>query len=117
MKMAEEGLQQKRLEQKISFDDFEKIELRVAKIISVEDVPNADKLYRLEIDLGSEKRQLVAGIKQDYSKEELAGKQVIVVANLQPARIKGIESNGMLLAVKAKEGYTLVTADREAEFS
>jgi len=103
--------------QEISLEEFEKIDLRIGKIISVEEIPNASKLYKLQVDLGSEKRQLVAGIKEFYSKEELIGKQIIVVANLKPAKIKGIESQGMLLAVKTKEGYTLVTTDKEAELS
>lgn len=101
--------------QEINLEDFEKIDLRIGKIISVEEIPNASKLYKLQVDLGAEKRQLVAGIKEFYSREELLGKQIIVMANMKPAKIKGIESQGMLLAVKTKEGYALVASDREAE--
>lgn len=98
----------------ITFDEWQKIELKTAKIISVEDIPGKDKLYKLGIDLGSEKRTLVAGIKQFYSKEQLEGMAIIVVANLAPAKIAGIESNGMLLAVKNEKGeYSLVTVDGE----
>ncbi len=96
----------------IKFDEWKKIELRTAKILQIEDILGKDKLYKLEIDLGNEKRTLVAGIKPYYSKEELQGKTIIVVANLEPAKIGGIESNGMLLAVRDAEGkYKLLSAE------
>ena len=96
----------------IKFDEWKKIELKTAKILSAEDIPGKDKLYKVQIDLGSEKRTLVAGLKQHYSKEELQGKTIIVVANLEPTRIAGIESNGMLLAVRDAEGkYRLLGAE------
>ena len=86
-------------EEKISYDDFAKLDLRVATIKKVEGIEGADKLLKLEIDLGEEKpRTLVAGIKKYYEKENLIGKQIIIVANLEPRKMKGIESNGMLLA-------------------
>ena len=99
----------------ITFDEWQKVELKTAKIISAEDIPGKDKLYKLGIDLGSEKRTLVAGIKHFYTKEQLEGKTILVIANLAPAMIAGIESKGMLLAVKNSEGkYSLVTTDGEA---
>ena len=84
----------------ISFEDFKKIDLRVAKVLSAQDHPNADKLYVLRVDLGSEERQLVAGLREYYSQEQLLGKSVVIVANLEPAVLRGVESQGMLLAVQ-----------------
>ena len=81
----------------ITFDDFKKIELKVAEIKAVEDIEGADKIYKLTIDVGEE-RTLVAGIKPWYTKEELIGKKVVVVANLEPRKIRGVESRGMILA-------------------
>lgn len=96
----------------ISFADWQKAELRAAKIISAEDIPGKDKLYKLQIDLGPEKRQIVAGLKPYYSKEELEGKTIIIVANLEPRQIAGIESQAMLLAARASDGsYRLVSID------
>lgn len=82
----------------LSFDEFMKIDLRVAVIRSAERVPGTDKLLRMEVDLGEETRQLVAGIATAYEADSLIGKRIIVVCNLQPARIRGVESRGMLLA-------------------
>ncbi|QQE12657.1 methionine--tRNA ligase subunit beta [Planctomycetota bacterium] len=87
----------------ITFDDFMKIDLRVATIIEAEFHPNADRLLKLQIDLGEEKRQICAGIKGHYEPEDLVGKQIVVVANLAPRKIRGEESNGMLLAASAGE--------------
>ncbi|MFZ0131665.1 MAG: methionine--tRNA ligase subunit beta, partial [Desulfobacterales bacterium] len=96
----------------VSIDDFAKIDLRVATIIKAEAVPRANKLLRLEIDLG-ERRTIVAGIAGSYTPEELAGKQVIVVANLKPAKIMGILSNGMLLAAVGDSGTSIATPERK----
>jgi methionyl-tRNA synthetase len=82
----------------ININEFFRLELRVAKVLAAEGVPKTDKLLKLEVDLGSEKRQLVAGVAQVYEPDALVGKNIIVVANLQPARIRGVESRGMLLA-------------------
>ncbi|MDP8212857.1 MAG: hypothetical protein P9X22_06175 [Candidatus Zapsychrus exili] len=82
----------------ISIEDFAKAEIKIAKIKEVEDHPNADRLYVVKIDLGEEERQIVAGIKSSYEKEYLIGKLIAVVTNLEPATIRGVESNGMLLA-------------------
>lgn len=84
--------------EKITIEDFKKVHLRVAKVIEVTPHPNADRLIVLKIDLGSETRQICAGIKAFYQPEELLGKYVVVVANLQPAVLRGVESNGMMLA-------------------
>ncbi len=100
----------------ISFKEFKKIELKVAKILEVEDIPAKDRLYKIKIDLGSEQRQIVAGLKEYYSKEELLGKNIVVVANLEPAVIAGIKSEAMLLAAKNKEGkYRVIFADESIE--
>ena len=84
----------------ISFKDWEKMDLRVGKVTSVEEIPGADKLYKVEVDLGKEfgKRTLVAGIKENYKKEDIKGKQIIVLTNLEPRVMKGTKSEGMLLA-------------------
>jgi methionyl-tRNA synthetase len=82
----------------ISIDDFAKVELRVAQILVAERIPKADKLLRLEVDLGYEKRQILAGIAQYYEPEKLIGRKIVIVANLAPRKMRGLESNGMLLA-------------------
>ena len=101
------------LAEEISIDDFKKVDLRVALIESVTPVPKADKLYKLELNLGFEKRFVVSGIRQYYAPEDLVGKKAIIVANLRPARIRGVDSKGMLLAAenpeKGKEGISIVT--------
>ena len=98
----------------VSFQEFKQIELKAAKIVLVEEVPGKDKLYKLKIDLGSEQRTIVAGLKTFYSAEQLNGKTIVVVANLEPATIAGIKSEAMLLAVQNIEGnYSLVTTDGE----
>jgi methionyl-tRNA synthetase len=86
------------LESIIDFKDWQKLKLKVGKILEVENVESADRLYKLKISLGKEERILVAGLKEFYEKEELENKIVIVFTNLQPRKIKGIESRGMLLA-------------------
>jgi methionyl-tRNA synthetase len=88
----------------LTIDDFRNVELRVATILAAEPHPNADRLLVLKVDLGSEQRQLVAGIRAHYDPATLIGKQVVVVANLQPAMLRGVESQGMLLAASDAEG-------------
>jgi methionyl-tRNA synthetase len=83
---------------RLSIDRFFETELRVARIVAAEPVENADKLLKLQVDLGDEQRQIVAGIAKSYEPEALVGRRIIVVANLKPARIRGVESQGMLLA-------------------
>ncbi len=90
--------------QRISIDDFAKVDLRVAQILVAERVPKADKLLRLEIDLGSEKRQILAGIAQHYEPEKLIGRKIVIVANLASRKMRGLESNGMLLAASLPDG-------------
>ena len=90
----------------ISIEDFLKIDLRIARVLEVEPHPKADRLLRLQIDLGSERRQLVAGLAEHYTPEDLIGRQIVVVANLKPAKLRGEVSQGMLLA--AAEGSKVV---------
>ncbi|HHW17382.1 MAG TPA: methionine--tRNA ligase [Firmicutes bacterium] len=99
----------------ITIDEFRKLDLRVARVISCERVPGAEKLLRLEVSFGEEKRQIVAGVALHYSPEELVGKQVVVVYNLKPATIRGIQSNGMLLAAKDENVLSVLTLDREVK--
>ena len=87
----------------IQYDEFAKLDLRVATIIDAENHPNANRLLKLKIDLGGEKRQICAGIKAYYAPDELIGRQIVVVANLAPRKIRGEESNGMLLAAIVME--------------
>jgi len=88
----------------ITFDDFMKVELRVAEIKVAERIPKSDKLLRLEVDLGTEKRQILAGIAEHYAPETLIGRRIIIVANLAPRKMRGLESQGMLLAASLGEG-------------
>ncbi|MBO8154175.1 methionine--tRNA ligase [Thermovirga sp.] len=102
-------------EEQITIDDFKKVELRVAKIVSVEPVPKADKLYKLDLDLGYERRTIVSGIREAYTEEELKGKKIIVICNLKPAKLRGVVSNGMLLAAETPDGkgIALLTVDSD----
>ena len=101
----------------ISFDNWQKIDLRAGKILKAEDIVNADKLLKLEVDVGEEKpRILVAGIKKHYEKEELIGKRCIVFCNLEPRIMKGIKSDGMILAVDdEKRNVFLIQSETEIE--
>ncbi len=96
-----------------TLEEFKKLELRVADIVAVEDHPQADRLYVIRIDLGGREKQIVAGIKGSYSKEELVGKQVVVVDNLDPAILRGVESQAMLLAAQDAEGTVIITPLRK----
>ncbi|MBN1381096.1 MAG: methionine--tRNA ligase [Deltaproteobacteria bacterium] len=98
----------------ISYEDFEKIDLRVAEILAAENIPGAKKLLKLRIDMGEE-RTIVAGIAQDYKPEALVGKKIVVLCNLKPTKLMGVESNGMLLATDGVDGVTLLGFDREPE--
>ena len=108
----DEEKQEKQSEQ-ISIDYLKKVDLRTAKVIQAEKVENADKLLKLQIELGSEKRQLVAGLAQDYTPEQITGKTIIMVANLEPAKIRGVESQGMLLAAVEDGKPVLLTTDKD----
>jgi len=97
----------------INYKDFEQLDLRIAKILKAEKFEGTDKLLVLEIDLGEEKRQLIAGIAQEYLPESLIGKKIVVVANLEPKEIKGKLSQGMLLAVDSSQGPVLLVPEGE----
>jgi methionyl-tRNA synthetase len=99
--------------QLLDIQDFAKVELKVAAVIGAEKVEGADKLLKLIIDIGSEKRQIVAGIAKHYSPEELIGKKIVVVTNLKPAKLRGIESNGMLLAASDENTVSILTPLRD----
>ncbi|HNT60542.1 MAG TPA: methionine--tRNA ligase subunit beta [Candidatus Bilamarchaeaceae archaeon] len=97
----------------VAYEDFEKLDLRAAKVVAAERVEGSEKLLRLEVELGDGKRQLVAGIGKHYAPEEVVGKSIVVLANLEPKMIKGLESQGMLLAAWDEGNVVLVTLDRE----
>jgi methionyl-tRNA synthetase len=95
---------------KISIDDFAKVELRVAQVKTAERVKGADKLLRIEVDLGTEVRQLVAGIAEAYEPESLIGRKVVIVANLAPRKLRGLESNGMIVAASPEGGKPVLAS-------
>jgi len=100
----------------ITIDEFAKVELRVAVVLAAERVPKTEKLLKLDLDMGSEQRTIVSGIAEFYAPEALVGKRIVVVANLKPARIRGVESRGMLLAAGGRapgEELGLVTLDSD----
>lgn len=98
----------------ITIDDFSKIELKVGTILEAEDVEGAEKLLKLKVDLGEENpRQILAGIKKWYTPEDLIGKQVVVVANLEPRMMMGLESQGMMLAADSEDGPVFLTAPKQ----
>ncbi len=97
----------------ITIEDFKKIELKVAEIKEVSEHPNADRLYVITVDLGDRTKQVVAGIRSSYQKEDLIGKQVVVVDNLEPALLRGVESQGMILAASDEEGIAVVSPARK----
>jgi methionine--tRNA ligase beta chain len=99
----------------ISIDEFRKIELRVATIKSAEAHPNADRLLVLQIDLGSEQRQICAGIRNHYTPEELVGRQIVVVANLETAQLRGLESQGMLLAASDDGRVVILSPEKTVQ--
>jgi methionyl-tRNA synthetase len=93
----------------ITIDDFQKIHLKTAKVLTAERVPKSEKLIKLQVDLGTEQRQIVAGIGKTYDPETLIGKTIVIVANLKPAKLMGVESQGMVLAAGDAEVKSLVT--------
>ncbi|MFX1313631.1 MAG: methionine--tRNA ligase subunit beta, partial [Promethearchaeota archaeon] len=97
----------------ISYDEFQKLDIRVAKIEKVEKVPKADRLYKLTIDLGTEKRIIVAGLAQFYKPDELKGKKFIFLANLEPRKLRGITSQGMLLAAVDGDNVSILIPDKD----
>lgn len=105
-------------EAEISIDDFKKVEMRVARVLKVEEIPKSKKLYKLEVDLGYETRTVCSGIKAFFTPEELVGKKVILVTNLKPVKLCGVESNGMILCASVKkdgvsEQLTLITPEKD----
>jgi tRNA-binding protein len=99
----------------ISIDEFRKVELKVATIKAAEPHPNADKLMVLQVDLGSEQRQICAGIRNHYAPEQLIGRQIVLVANLETAKLRGLESQGMLLAASDEGRVILLTPEKAVE--
>jgi methionine--tRNA ligase beta chain len=97
----------------VSYNAFKEMEIRVGKVLEIEDIEGADKLYLVTVDIGIEVRKLVAGIKPWYTKEELVGKTVVVLVNLEPKVIRGVESKGMLLATLSDGKLSMLTTDRE----
>lgn len=95
---------------KITIDDFAKVDLRVGQVKVAERVPKSDKLLRLEIDIGSEVRQVLAGIAEAYAPETLVGRKVVIVANLAPRKMRGLESNGMIVAASIEGGRPVLAA-------
>ena len=96
----------------INIEEFRKIELRVGVVKTAEAHPNADRLLVLKVDLGTEERQIVAGIRAHYQPEELVGKQVVIVANLEPAMLRGVESQGMVLAASDGERVVVLSPEK-----
>lgn len=101
----------------ISFEDFKKVDLRVARVVEAKDHPNADKLLILQVDLGSETRQLVAGLKGHYEPADLVGKSIVVVTNLAPRKVRGEESQGMLLAAVSADESQVILLSPMAEIA
>ena len=99
----------------ITYEDFKKLELRVAKVIEVEKVEGSEKLLKLGLNLGGESRQIIAGIGKNYEPEKLLGKEIIIIANLEPKQLMGLESNGMLLAADSADGPVILTPEKEVE--
>jgi|TARA_Y100000310_G_C20160565_1_gene568966 methionyl-tRNA synthetase len=100
----------------VKFDEWSKLDLKVGTILEVEDHPNADKLYVLKVDIGSEKpTTLVAGIKNHYSMGDLIGKKIIVFTNLEPVELRGVKSEGMLLAASKKDNVVLLGLDKDID--
>ena len=95
----------------ISLEDFQKLDLRIARVIAAEPHPNADRLVVLKIDVGGEERQIVAGIRASYAPESLVGRSIVVVANLAPATLRGVESQGMLLATRDGDRVVLLAPE------
>ncbi|MBN2279615.1 MAG: methionine--tRNA ligase [Candidatus Marinimicrobia bacterium] len=111
--MPEPKKSEDKAEDLVDFDDFLKLKFKTAKVLTAEKIEGADKLLKITVDAGSEQRQLVAGIARHYAPEEIVGKNVVIVANLKPAKIRGIESQGMILAASHKKELAVLTPDRE----
>ena len=101
------------VEPRVSLDEFKKFKLVVGQIKEAVVHPNADKLFVVKVDVGAEVRQLVAGIRRSYAPEQLVGRRVVVIVNLQPAVIRGVESQGMILAASDEQGVSILQPDRD----
>ncbi len=97
----------------VTFKEFTQLDIRTGKVIEVSDHPDADKLYVLKVDIGEEAIQLVAGLKGHYSPEQLQGKTIVVLANLEPKALRGVISQGMLLAARAQGRVRILTCDED----
>lgn len=97
----------------ITFEEFQKLDLRVAKIIKAEKIENSEKLLKLEVDIGDETRQIIAGIGRVYNSEDLIDKEIIIVANLEHKKLMGLESQGMLLAADSDSGPVLLRPEKD----
>ena len=99
----------------ISIEDFQKLDIRIGKVLKAEKIKKSKKLIKLIIDIGGEQRQIVSGIAEDYTPEELEGKLVVVLANLKPAKFMGVESRGMILAAEKDGKAVLLVPEKEVE--
>lgn len=97
----------------INFDDFKKIEMKIAKVIAAERVEGSEKLLKLQVDLGAEERQIIAGIGKAYAPEDLLGKEIAIIANLEPRQLMGLESQGMVLCASGESGPVLLCPEKE----
>jgi methionyl-tRNA synthetase len=112
-KIAEEHKTVPTIKSEITYDDFAKMDIRIALVLEAEALPNADKLLKLKIDLGDSTRELVAGVALSYKPEELIGKKVTILANLQPRKIRGVVSNGMILCAQSADGLSILIPERD----
>lgn len=99
----------------VKFDDFKKLSIKIAKVLKVEEHPNADKLYVLTVNTGDAEKEIVAGIRQYYRPDELIGKSIVLIDNLEPANIRGVTSNGMLLVAKDDKSLAILIPEREVK--
>jgi len=99
----------------VSYDDFAGLDIRVAMVKDVERIPKSKKLYKLKIDMGKEERTIVAGIAEYYKENELRGKRIVVLANLEPKTVMGVKSQGMLLAAEDGEDVAVLVPDRDVK--
>lgn len=97
----------------ITYDDFKKVELKVVRVLRAERIEGSEKLLRLAVDIGGEERQIIAGIGKRYVPEELIGKNIVIVANLEPRSLMGLESNGMVLAASGEDGPVILVPERD----
>lgn len=100
---------------KIKFSEWEKMDLRIGTVLEVKDHPNADKLYVIKVDLGNEHKTLVAGLKKSYAAKQLIGKKVVIFTNLEPAVLRGVTSEGMILAAVKDDKVVLLTTEDKIE--